>query len=358
MVIRPQEIIEKFGDEVITEHIGTGPYKLVKRIPDQKVKLTRFEDYVPSELHSSMYAGERKAYAKNIVFKIVDEQSVRVAGVKSGRFHFAEEAQQDQYEIFKSNPDVKPIVVNPDLMEMLIINCGNPPFDNINARRALVHAIDMEELGSAMIGNEAFWDTEACLHPKGTIWYDKNAGKGIYNNYDLEKAKKLLDKANYDGSPIVILSGRDDKVEKQGAIALKDQLEKVGFKVNLKLFDRPTVVEKRSKEKGWNLHLTMFSKAVPDPQIHAAWTGTDKWISNWDDKYSHQMDKIFAKMIRETDYEKRYKIVKEFYDKYWETVPYINLVDYSRLHLINKSLKNYKSSPQAFFWNTWIKKKQ
>lgn len=357
LVVRPKELIDKFGDEVITEHIGTGPYKFVERIPDQEVKLTRFEDYVPSELPASMFAGKRTAYAKNIIFKVVKEQAVRVAGVQSGQYQFAEEAPQDQYQLFESNPEVKTVIVKPDGMEMVIINCGNPPFDKLEARRALVYAIDMEELGSTMIGNKDFWDTNSCLFSKGNIWYDENAGKGMYNNYDPERSKKLLKKAGYDGTPIVILSGQDDKVEKQGAIALKSQLEKAGFKVNLQLFDRPTVVEKRSKLRGWNLHLSYFIKGISDPQVHEAWTGTNKWISNWDDKYSREMDEIFSRMIKENNYEKKYEIVKEFYQKTWETVPYLNTVDYSRLHILNSSLKNYSNTIHPFFWNTWLAEK-
>ncbi|MCT4507385.1 MAG: ABC transporter substrate-binding protein [Tepidibacter sp.] len=356
MVVRPKEVIEKFGDDIITEHIGTGPYKFVKWTPDQQVELAKFEEYAPSELPSSMLAGERKAYADNIVIQFVKEQAVRVAGVQTGEFQFAEEAPQDQYDMFESNPDINTVIVKPDGMEMLIINEGIAPFDNINARKALVHAIDMKEQGRGMIGDERFWDLEGCLYPKGNIWYDEDSGKGIYNDYDLEKSKELLKKAGYDGTPIVIVSGQDDKVEKQGAITLKNQLEKAGFKVELQLFDRPTVVEKRSKKEGWNLHLSYFYKSVPDPQVHEAWTGTNAWISNWDDEDSHEMDEVFARMKKETDFEKRHEIVKEFYNKAWDTVPYINMLDYSRLHITNKELKGYTNGCQPFFWNTWLEK--
>ncbi|MCT4584621.1 MAG: ABC transporter substrate-binding protein [Peptostreptococcaceae bacterium] len=356
MVIRPKEIIKEFGDNIITKHIGTGPYKFIEWKPDQEVKLSKFKNYVSNKLPSSMLSGERKAYADNIVIKFIKEQSIRVAGVQTGEFHFAEDAPQDQYKLFESNPDVKTVIVKPDGMEMLIINCGNAPFDKVEARRALVHAINMDELGSAMIGNKAFWDTQSCLYPKNNIWYYENSGKNIYNNYNPQKSKELLKQANYDGTPIVILSGQDDKVEKQGAIALKDQLQRAGFNVDLQLFDRATVVEKRSKLNTWNLHLSYFYKSVPDPQVQSAWTGTNKWISNWNDEDSKEMDEIFKRMMKETNFEKRYEIVKEFYNKTWESVPYINTVDYSRLHITNKALKNYHNGCQPFFWNTWLEK--
>lgn len=356
-VIRPKEFIEKYGDNIIREHIGTGPYKFVEWIPDQQVVLERFDDYVAREEESSGFAGKRIAYADKIIIKSVSEESTRLAGVQIGEFQFAEEIPQDQYKIINDDSNLTPEIVKPDAGLMLIINCGNPPFNNKKMRRALAYAIDMEEYGRTVIGNEKFWSVDGCLYPKGTVWHEKNSGSGVYNNYDIEKSKELLKEAGYDGTPIVLLNGQDDKVEKYGAIALKAQLEKAGFNVKLELFDRPTVVERRFNKKGWNLNLSIFHQACPDPQVNGSWTGTNGWVSNWDDDDSHAMDEIFVRMMKETDKEKRFEIVKEFYNKTWETLPYIKTFEFSRMHVRNNNLNGYKTYCQPFFWNTWVEKK-
>ncbi|WP_330606853.1 ABC transporter substrate-binding protein [Peptoclostridium litorale] len=146
---------------------------------------------------------------------------------------------------------------------------------NIYARKALAYGMDMDELGLSQIGNQKFWRTGGSLFSKGNIWYDGNAGEGVYNVHDIENAKEMLKKSGYDGTPIVILNGKDDNVESQGAIALKDQLEDIGFNVELQLYDRPTVVEQRSKVDAWNLHLTYFLETNPDPQVFGAWVGSN-----------------------------------------------------------------------------------
>lgn len=353
-VVRHQDIIEEFGSNVITDHIGTGPYKYVDWIPDRNLRLERFEDYQASPLESSYYAGERIPYIENVVYEFITEPTVRVSGVQTGQFDFAEEVSTDQFEMFDANPDIEPVVIYPDQMAMFIMNNAQPPFNNKYARQAMVYALDLEELGYSMIGNPEFWRLEASLHEEGNPWHSSTAGQGIYNNYDPEKAEELLEKAGYDGTPLVILSGQDDRVERQGAIAIKDQLEKIGVEVELQLFDRPTVVERRAKEEGWNIHLSTFSKIVPDPQIHQGWTGTNKWILNWDDEDSVKMDEIFARMMVETDYEARYEIVDEFYDFMWETVPYFNMLDFSRLNIVNSSVQNFQEAWQPFFWNIWF----
>ena len=354
-VVRAEEVVEEFGSDVIDRHVGTGPYKYEEWVPDQKLTLTRFEDYTPSSREGSFFAGERIPYLDKIVFNFIPDAQVRVSGVQTGQFHFAEEVPRDQYQIFEMDQNIKNEIIYPDRMSMLIFNNAEPPFDNKYARRAIAYALDFEELGYAMIGDQQFWRLEPALHEDGNPWHVPDAGEGIYGVYDPEKAKELLDRAGYDGQPLVILSGQDNQMERQGAIAIQDQLEKIGIEVELQLFDRPTVVERRSREEGWHMHLSPFIKVVPDPQIHEGWTGTNKWISNWDSEDSRQMDQIFAEMLKEVDQEKRYEIVERMQAELWDSVPYFNILDYSRLHIRRTELKNFQAGWQPFFWNTYLK---
>lgn len=353
-VVRAEEVVEEFGTDVIDRHVGTGPYKYEEWVPDQKLVLTRFEDYSPSPREGSFFAGERIPYLDKIVFNFIPDAQVRVSGVQTGQFHFAEEVPRDQYQIFKMDENIENVIIYPDRMSMLIFNNAEAPLDNKYARQAIAYALDFEELGYAMIGDPQFWRLESALHEEGNPWHVPDAGEGIYGVYDPEKAKELLDEAGYDGEPLIILSGQDNEMERQGAIAIQDQLEKIGINVELQLFDRPTVVEKRSKKEGWHMHLSPFIKIVPDPQIHQGWTGTNKWISNWDSEESREMDQIFAEMLKEVDQDKRYEIMERMQAKLWEAVPYFNILDYSRLHIRRTELKNFQSGWQPFFWNAYL----
>ena len=353
-VVRAEEVVEEFGSDVIDRHVGTGPYQYEEWIPDQKLVLTRFEDYSPSPREASFFAGERIPYLDQIVFNFIPDAQVRVSGVQTGQFHFAEEVPRDQYQIFEMDENIENVIIYPDRMSMLIFNNAEAPFDNKYARQAIAYALDFEELGYAMIGDPQFWRLESALHEEGNPWHVPDAGEDIYGVYDPEKAEELLDQAGYDGQPLVILSGQDNQMERQGAIAIQDQLEKIGINVELQLFDRPTVVERRAQKEGWHMHLSPFIKVVPDPQIHQGWTGTNKWISNWDSEESREMDQIFAEMLREVDQDKRYEIMERMQAQLWDAVPYFNILDYSRLHIRRTELKNFQSGWQPFFWNTYL----
>lgn len=354
MVVRPASLIEKYGNDVLEEHIGTGPYKFDSWVPDASVKLVKFDDYVPVEGEASGFAGERVAYANEINIQFVTDESVRVSGLETGEFMFAEEISQDKYSQVESSENTVPQIMDSDVEGMLTFNCGAAPFDDLNARKAVAIGLDLEELGTAQIGDEKFWSLDGCLFDKSTVWYDENAGEGVYAKNDIELAKEYLAKSDYNGEPVVIVQGKDDNVESQGAEDLRSQLEKIGFNVEVELYDRATVVEKRSQKEGWAIHLTYFSVWNADPQVWGAWVGTNGWITNWDDENSKKMDEIFAKMLVELDQDARYKLVQDWYNTFWEYVPYVKTIDYSRMNATNAKLQGYANYCQPFFWNTWV----
>jgi len=355
--IKTKETIDKYGDKIIQEHIGTGVYVLSEFIPDRHLKLKRFDKYVPNQGKSSLFAGKRIAYHDDITIKYIQDSMVRVAGMQTGEFQFAEEIPQDQHSLFESNPNIEIVDLKNDMMGMLAINLGKAPFNDINTRKAAINALDMEELGRITIGNEKFWSIEGggSMFPKNSVWYDPDSGKGIHNNQDIEKAKEYLAKSNYDGTPIVIINTKEDMVQSQAAMGLKSQLEKAGFIVDIQLYDKATVFEKLyEKNPKWDLNFSTWVEASPDPQVFGAWIGTNRWISNWDDSESIKMDDIFKRMMTETDFDKRYQIVQEWNKKVWNTVPIIKTFNYSRVHLISSNLKGYQNYCKQIYWNTWI----
>ncbi len=354
--IRPKELIEKYGDEIINEPIGTGPYSFVEWLPDQHVKVKRFEDYSAHSGPSFGYSGKKEAYCDEIIFKFVPEQAVRVAGAQTGQFHFAEGVPTEQYAIYEADPELQVLMIKSNRQGFIIINKGTPPFDNLYARQALLYALDLDELATAVIGDKKFWYLEPSLFPPGNFWNDPGAGAGKYNNYDPEKAKALLKKAGYDGSPVVMINGSDRELEKRTALAVQDQLARVGIKVEPHLYDRATVVKQRRIVDAWSLHASTFFCPDPDPQVYGAWMGTKKWIGNWDDEDSRKIDEIFARMQRETDFDKRKEIVKEWYDAFFELVPYVKLYYSNSLHVAHKSLKGFELFTRWHFHNCWIEK--
>ena len=119
--------------------------------------MKRFEDYTPHPGSSFAYSGKKVAYADELVFKFVGETAVRIAGVQTGEFQFGYDIPLDQYGILETNPDIQMFMVSPNMQGFVIVNKGAPPFDNLYTRQALQHAIKLDELATAAIGDSKFW---------------------------------------------------------------------------------------------------------------------------------------------------------------------------------------------------------
>ena len=354
LVIRPKSLCEAYPDSELGEHIGTGPYKFVEFLPNQHVLLNRFDDYVTNSSAASGMTGKRVAETGRLKFVIVPERAVQIAGVQSGEYHFALDIPSDQYVLLSADKRVQTFIISPNNQLFLIINQGGKNLYDIKARQAISVGLDMEELAGIAIGNRDFWTLNPSLFAKGTPWNDPNAGAGIYNTANLERARQLLSESSYSGEPVVILNQRENLVYSQTAVALKTQLEAIGFNVDLQLLDEATVVEKRGQKDAWDIHVNVFRAPDPDPQVYGAWMGTNKWIGNWDDEYSGKMDEIFARMLKEVDQTARYEIVREWYGYFYETVPYVKIVDYNGLIIASPSVSGYAAYTSPFFWNVTV----
>lgn len=357
VLIKKKEIVDKFGESIITEHIGTGPYYFDDIVMGQKLVLKRNDNYTPlTGVKASGLSGERNAYLDSITIEFVPEESVRVAGLKSGQFDFIDELSSDRYAEIEGFPDVEPVIGNHGTMGLVVFNSGREPFNDLNLRKAVAYAIDPRAMASAQVGDEKFWSVEdGSWFTKGSIWHDGDAGKGIYDSQDLDKAKKFVEDSGYKGEVISILGIKEDVFLSSGALVLQDTLKKIGINAEVDLIDRSTYFD-NIQNGSWDLCTSRWSDMNPDPQVFESWTGTDGWITNWDDADSRDMDEIFERMVSEVDYDKRYKIVQEFYDEFWESIPYIKVFNDKRIYSIKDELEGYAGYGQPFFWNVWKKK--
>jgi peptide/nickel transport system substrate-binding protein len=354
MYVREKKILDTFGDNIITEYVGTGPYIIEEYVPGQKVILVKNGTYTPAEGNVSGLTGKRIPYLDTITMVFVPEESVRIAGLQSGQYDFIDEVSTEQYSILSNFPGIKPVICNDGTISVIAINSAKAPFNDKRLRQAVAIAIDDKELAQAQIGDEKFWYTEdGSWFKKGNIWHDPNAGKGMYNVHDVAKATKLVKDSGYSGEKISIIGDKASTYESNAALVLQNQLKAIGLNISIDLSDRATAYEYLKSGK-WNLMVSRWSDMTPDPQNFQPWTGTNGWITGWDDEASKEMDTIFERMAVATDQQERYKIVQEFYAKFWEEVPYIKSFNDVRLFGVNERINDFQAYGQPFFWNVWV----
>ena len=186
-IVAPKAAQEQ-GAEFERRPIGTGPYKIVSYSPSSQVVIEKFDGY-----------WGKPGKPKKITFRIMPENSVRLAALQAGEVQVAENLPPDKMQAIKSNSELG-LVFTPTLrVDYLVLNSRNPLMQNKDFREALSLAINREALVKSLLGNTT--KVANSISPPGTIGYDASLPTYEYN---LAKAKQLLKESGYKGEPVTM----------------------------------------------------------------------------------------------------------------------------------------------------------
>ena len=346
--IHPKEVIEAAGDGPIKDYIGTGPYRFVEHKADRHIKLARFKDYSARAEAPDGYGGKRTAYVDEILFLPVPDVAVRLAGVETGEYHFAQQIKQDQFDRVKGLSGVEPRVVKPYGWITAVPNHKDGVMTSKKIRQAFQAVLDMEPIMGAAMGNKDFYRLDgAIFFPEQAAFYS-TAGVAAYNQRDKDKARRLLKEAGYAGQPVRWITTREYDWMYKTALVSKQQLEEVGFKVDLQVLDWATLVQRRNKPELFDVFSTGFSFNA-DPAL--ATSLQCGWPGSW---CNEEKEKLLADLARETDVKKRRALIDRVQVIFYEDVGRVKLGDYFLLDVVRKDLRGFHSTPELYFWNAWL----
>jgi peptide/nickel transport system substrate-binding protein len=348
-VIVPAEIAEAAMDDRLgdDQYIGTAPYQFVEHVPDQHILVERFEDYSSRDDEPSNYAGAKTAYADEIRFITVPDASARIAGVEGGDYHWAEEVTRDDYDRLLEDDNVEAEILSPLRWKGIIFNKQRGPFTDVNLRRAVLYALDKEEIMFAAFGDEEFWRLDHSLLPEETVWHS-DVGSEEYNIMDLEQARQLVEESDYDGEEIRWMSPSDREDYYAVALTGAPMLQEIGLNVEVLGVDWGTVVDRRTDPDEYEIFNTGFGFG-PEPTtvafIPADWPG---W---WE---SEEKEAALQAVMEETDQDAREELWDDFQQVFYDEVPVIKVGDFFALTIYRSELQNGLVAQEPRFWNVWL----
>jgi peptide/nickel transport system substrate-binding protein len=351
--IYPKEIAEKFAPEVkTTEYVGTGPFKLVEWKPDQYIRMVRFDDYKPRNEKPNGYGGGKTAYVDEIRWVPVPEVATRVAQVETGELDFADDLNLDSYDRLRKSGSARPIVSKPYYWLVAVMNKKEGLMTNQKLRQAWQAAIDIEPIMKNVAGGKSeLYRMDSSLIPvEIPAWHTKLSGLP-WNERNKDKAKKLLQEAGYKKEPIRFMTTQEYKWMYDFALLTKQQLEDVGFNIDLQVVDWATLVKRRNNSKEYDVFTTGIG-AIYDP-YHAVflspnWPG---WTTDED------IQKLQAELARETDQKKRFALWEQQTRQFFEKVPVIRYGDLFGLRAMRNTVKGFNESTERIrFYNVWLEK--
>lgn len=348
-VIMPKEIVEEAGENNVKQFIGTGPFEFVEWKQNQYIQVKKFAGYKTAPGPTSGLSGKKEALVDNIFFYLVPDPATRVAGLQSGEYDSAEGLPTDSYETLKKDPNITVAINKPSSYISMIFNTKSGLFADVKKRQAVNAAIDSEQVMKAVAGTPDFYELNHGLVFKEQVWY-VDSGKEKYNQKNPELAKKLLAEAGYNGEPVTIITSRDYDYMYKSAVVLKDTLEKIGMKVNLEVYDWPTVLSKRSNDKLWNIFITGFLITVEPSQTlyldsRFKWAG---WYS------SPKMDALLDEMRESPNLDQAKKVFEKVQALYWDEVPVIKFGNLHQFFATRKNVKGAQFFCDKQYWNTTV----
>jgi peptide/nickel transport system substrate-binding protein len=212
--------VQKLGPEFSKAPVGTGPYKLVRWTPGQRLELERNPDY---------WRG--LARISRVVIRPIPELSTRISELETGGVDVILQVPPDQVERLRAKDTIQ-IIGMPSTQPMVLqvnIRSGKPFLKDSRVRDAISLAIDRRAVVEQLLRGEAtLTNGPVTMQYRG---YDPSLPLPAY---DPTRARQLLQEANAVGARIVYStpSGRY-VLDTQIAEIVATQLRAVGLDVSV-----------------------------------------------------------------------------------------------------------------------------
>lgn len=326
------------GKQLDIDHqpIGTGPFVFRKYVKDSMIRY---------RAHKKYWGNAPKI--KNLVFAITTDPHVRYQKLKAGECHLIIEPAPADLALMKKDPNINVISGTGLNVGYLAMNTEKKPFNNINVRKAINHALNREAYIKAIYLGNAM-KAKNPIPP--SLWsYNK---KTVDYQYDIEKAKSLLASAGYPNGfkaelwTLPVTRPYNPNGKKMGEMMQAD-LKKIGIDVNIKTFDWPTYLKKTKQGEhqmvqfGWT-----GDNGDPDNFLHVL-LGCNgvKAGSN----FARWCDKNFNKLIEKakvtSNQKERAKLYKEAQTIFKKEAPWVSLAHATIFRAMRKNVSGYKIDP-------------
>ena len=203
------------------EPIGTGPFVFENWVMDSTLEVGRNDDY---------WRGE-PARLDSIEFRVITDPIARLDSLEAGDVDLIEVADADTIVALDDSDELTLHLEDraEGTERSLALNAGAEPFDNPNARLAVAHAIDREQL-SAIVFDDRFPAANGPFQPDSPWYQDVE-----FPRYDVEEAKRYAQRYEDEtGRPLAFtLRGLPDSTTGEVSQLIQTMLAEAGIEMTI-----------------------------------------------------------------------------------------------------------------------------
>ena len=317
--------------------VGTGPYEFAEMAPGRHVLLTRFADYAALDFPRTGLSGDKSGGAEAIRFMTVPDASSRLNGLQSGEIDLVDGVPPTLIEDLRARGLTIEAQTTPAWM-MLQIQTRDAVLDDPRIRRAMAHAIDLDQLAAAV--GEGLAAANPSIIPATSVYRDERTA--TWPEYSIEKARALLDEAGYDGEPIQFLvANRENRV--QIATIVQAMLAQAGIDAPLQVRDWATQLDLYRKGD-YQIALFAYSARLDPLLLFQSLIGdkTAQPTRLWEDP---QAEALLEEVTGVMDVAERRDLFNQLHQLMAEQVPLMGLFNLPQITAAAPALSGYSGWP-------------
>ena len=232
---------------------GTGPFKLREWTPSQRLILER----------SQIYYGE-PAKLEQIIFHFLAGAPMALYETGQIDVTLVSTSYIDQASD-ETNPLHQGLAVTPELSLYYIgFNTAQPPFDDVNVRRAFCLAVNKERIAEVIL-RDMVGVADGIL-PPGMPGYSESL-EGL--DYDVEKAKELIAASKYEDvsslPPIILtVSGYGNYIPRYLGAIIQEWQQNLGVEISVRQLEPEIFIYNLKQEKD-DMFILGWIADYPDP---------------------------------------------------------------------------------------------
>ena len=344
----------------IREVVGSGPYrwKADERVVGARMAYERFADYRPrADGQVAWSGGPKVAHFDRVEWLVMPDSATKAAALANGEIDWWENPPNDLAPLLRRSRDITMTNASPlGTVGSGVFNCLHPPFDKPAVRRAVLGALSQADFMTAAAGTEpGIWRDGVGIFTPGTPLASEAGMEIITRPRDIERSKRELREAGYNGERVVLLGTTDQPALQALSEVGADLLKKLGMNLDYQVMDWGSVVQRRASKEpvergGWSMfHTTWFGIDAVNPlgyQVLRS-NGTDAWFG-WPS--APRAEELRMSWIDAPDVESQKRIGAEFQREILEQATYLPTGQYFSKTAHRRSITGVLEGIIAF-WN-------
>jgi peptide/nickel transport system substrate-binding protein len=337
------DAVKKLGDKFGTAPVCVGPWQFVERVAQDRIVVER----------SPHYFDPAQAKFDRIIFRIMPDDNVRLANLKSGDIDIMHQISPTDATALKREGKFEISNVTGLGYQGITINLRNktgktqPPGDlgtplanDPRVREAFELAIDREAL------NQVAWDglfTPGCTPiPPISVFFDKSRK---CPGRDVAKAKKLLAEAGQAGGYAFEMVIVNNPRERRVGEVLQQMAREAGFNISLRPQEFASSLKDNDDGKHQAFLIGWSGRVDPDGNIHH--NQTCKGALNATLACDEKIDALLNKAREVSDVDQRRALYREAIDMFTARRNIVYIYHQNYIVAFPKSFKGYKAVPDG-----------